>query len=253
MPVYFLIAMPFYFIGELNILSVAGYILLIILIKRSSGSHADKGFLLIYLITSSFAYWEIAVRSNVLTYTVLTLLVLVFAEKKLRLGGGGFIIPAILSGLMLSTRSVYIMPYIIYFFPILFQRKIRPGSFFVFSGIAILSFLLSFVPFIVFFPDEFCQMNPFIIQSTFLVPLSYTVIFISITIVLSFFVKNSHAKFFYSGLSLFIGVLIYSLYHISRVGLEWAFMQSKIDISYFIFCIPFLMLYLIGEQDTEKI
>ena len=122
---------------------------------------------------------------------------------------------------------------------------------FLFLSIAFVSFVFSFVPLVVFFRSDFLTMNPFIIQSSFLIPKIYTVLFILIAILLTFLVKSKADKFFFSGISLFISIFIYSIYHLIHFGYEVSYINSKIDISYFIFCIPFLIMYLF-EIDRSK-
>lgn len=103
-----------------------------------------------------------------------------------------------------------------------------------------------------FFYSDFFTMNPFIIQSSFLVPKFYTLIFIVISILFAFLVKNKTDKFFYSGLSLFIAILIYAIYYVFNYGYEVSYINNKIDISYFIFSIPFLIKYLMEHNNKDE-
>lgn len=251
MPVYFLIALPFHLIGELNILSALGFIFILIMIYRRQQNSGTETFLMFYVITAGFMYWEIAVRSNIFSYTLLALIVLRAFIKDMEVDKPGTYILAILTGLMLSTRSIYILVYVIFFLPLVIRKGVQFKRVFILIFIAFLAFLSSFLPFIISFPDEFIKMNPFVIQSSFLIPEIYTLIFIVLAVVLAFFVKSNSDRIFYSGMSLFISILIYSIYHIARLGFDKAFIESKIDISYFIFCIPFLMLYLLSNIEDE--
>ena len=52
---------------------------------------------------------------------------------------------------------------------------------------------------------------------------------------------DSNDKFFYSGIVLFGSILIYGLYHVVISGFATAYYLSDVDISYFIFAVPFLM------------
>ncbi len=252
MPVYFLIAAPFHALGELSILSSIGYIIIsILLIKRIAVTKAIK-FLLFYLFTSFYLIWEITTRSNIFTYSVLALLVLnafIYLDKKDKIK---FYVLAVLTGFMLSTRSVYVLPYIVFFLSSLIHKEVALKRMFLFIFIAFLSFLSTFLPLVWVFYDDFFTMNPFIIQSSFLVPKFYIIFFVLIAVLLSLLVKNKNDKFFYSGISLFIAILIYSFYHIANHGLEVALIDSKIDISYFILCIPFLVKYLIGGVNSVE-
>lgn len=251
MPVYFLVALPFYLLGELSILSCLGYCI-IIEISRRKATNQHAIFLILFLLTSLFLVWEITTRSNLFTFTSIVLLTLYTFTNLKQTKSFKFYGLAILTGLLLSTRSIYILPYIIFFLPSLINNEISFKKLSLFLVIAVLAFASTFAPFIVFFRRDFFTMNPFIIQSSTLVPFSYTVGYILMAIVLSFGVKNKLDKLFYSGLSLFIAILIYAAYHVIHYGYEVSFIESQVDISYFIFCIPFLMLYLLEKNDNPN-
>lgn len=250
MPIYFLIASPFQLIGELSILSCLGYCIFIVLLIKRNKTTKHLNFLLFYFTSSIFLIWEITTRSNLFTFSVLILLVLnqfAILHNKTTVK---FYVLALLTGLLLSTRSVYILPYIVFFLSSLYNREITFKNLLLFVAIAFIAFISTFIPFIYFFKSDFITMNPFIIQSSFLVPKFYTLIFILTAVLLTFLVKNKTDKLFYSGLSLFIAIIIYSFYHLINYGFEVSFINSKIDISYFIFCIPFLIMYLL-EYDKQ--
>lgn len=248
MPIYFLIAAPFNFIGELSVLSSLGYFLITLSFIRKVKQLTNAEFLLFYLFTSLFLVWEITTRSNIFTYTFLTLLILCEFLKLDTQINRKFIGVAILTGLLLSTRSVYIIPYIIFFLSTLVNREIALKQLMVFIAIAAAAFVSSFIPILWGHKEEFFIMNPFIIQSSFLIPKLYTVFFIFISVMLSFFAKSIIDKFFYSGLSLFIAIMIYSIYHISNFGFQESLIESRVDISYFIFCVPFQIKYLMENR-----
>ena len=254
MPMYFLISFPFYLVGELSILSCLGYCIFTFYLINKSNSENTK-VLLFYLFTSLYLIWEITTRSNLFTFTVLVMFVLsdfmnVNSKSNVRFYG-----IAILTGLMLSTRSIYILPYIIFFFSSLLNKEIKLSKLIYFLIVVLIAFIFTFVPLLCFFYRDFFIMNPFIVQSSFLIPQFYILIFVLIALFLSFFVKNNSDKYFYSGICLFISILIYAIYHLINSGYEVSFINSKIDISYFIFCIPFLMRYLIciGKVDKDEL
>ena len=252
MPIYFFIALPFYLVGELSILSCLGYCILTASLLIKNVVSKNIKFLLFFMFTSLYLIWEITTRSNLFTFTILVLLVLNEFTNLNNKNTFKFYGLALLTGLMLSTRSVYILPYIIFFLSSLINNEITFKKLFFFLSIALISFIATFIPFIYFFYNDFFTMNPFIIQSSFLVPKTYILIFILISILLAFLVKNKTDKFFYSGLSLFIAILIYAMYHIFNYGYEASYMNNKIDISYFIFCIPFLIKHLMEHNKKEE-
>lgn len=250
MPIYFLIAAPFYWLGELSLLGALGYLIFSFFIFKNL-SNKNTPFLLLYLLSSLFMLWEIVTRSNVFTFSVFALLALhLFATLKDKKSATFYLI-AILTGVMLSTRSVFILTYIIFFVSNFIKKEWAFKRLFVFVLIAMLSFFATFLPFVLFYENDFFTMNPFIIQSSFLIPKIYTILFMMMALLFSFIVKNTLDKYFYSGLTLFLAILIYSIYHIVLEGVEVAYMNSKIDLSYFIFCIPFLMKCLIEIRHSK--
>ena len=251
MPVYFLISFPFYYFGILVLLSCIGYCIFFILFIKDNTKNKKLVFLLFYFFTSVFLLWEITTRSNIFTFTTINLFALNgFIELKNK-SSIRFYTVALLAGLLLSTRSVYVLAYIIFFLSSLNNGEITLRKMFVFGLIALIGFISTFIPFIYFYKNDFFNMNPFIVQSSFLVPKSYTIIFILISIFLSFMVRNRIENFFYSGISLFVSILIYSIYHIYNYGYYVSYINSKIDISYFIFSVPFFIIYL-KKIDSDR-
>jgi len=253
MPFYFVIALPFYIINNLSLLSFLGYAIIILLIIRKLRSNHKLIFSSVFLITSTFMYWEIAARSNIFTYSILIVLVLLGFEKlqKDHLSFKFFNL-AFLTGLLLATRSVFILAYVIFFLSSLFNNNINFKKLLIYTGVAFIGFIIAFLPILFFFKEEFIELNPFIIQSTFLVPKYYVLVFLLISILFSFFVNNSSDKFFYSGLSLFLAITIYSSYHLINSGYQLAFVKSIIDISYFLFCIPFFMIFILQNSKLNN-
>jgi len=252
MPIYFLIAAPFQFLGELSVLSCLGYCTILAFFIRKKVSTTELKFLIVHLFTAMYLIWEITTRSNIFTFTMLVLIVLHNVLDLKNKTKTGFYILAVLVGLLLSTRSVYILPYIVFFLSALINREITFKKLFLFLMVSVIAFISTFLPLIYFYGDDFFNMNPFIIQSSFLVPTFYTFIFILISIGCTFLAKTKLDNYFYSGLSLFTAILIYFFYHLINFGYETAFINSKIDISYFIFCIPFLIIYLVEQKPEVK-
>jgi uncharacterized membrane protein len=106
---------------------------------------------------------------------------------------------------------------------------------------AILSLILSYIPFVYNHFDEFWESNPFLFQSIWFVPFYYTILFAAIALAFSFFCKKKTDAYFYSGLALFLSISIYFIYNVCVGGFYHAYFESVIDVSYFIFCVPFAL------------
>ncbi len=190
MPVYFLIALPFYLAGILSVLSASGYLILLYLWFKQKEKKATFA-LLFLLATSVYMYWEITTRSNIFTNSILILLILRgFAGINSKTKPWKFILTALLTGFLLSTRSVFVLVYLVFFLSALRNREIEFKRISLFLTIAVLAFAGSFLPFILLFKDDFFTINPFIIQSSFLVPQVYTLAFMIIALFLAFLVNT---------------------------------------------------------------
>lgn len=250
MPVYFALALPFYAIGELSLLSILGYIIFIFILLKNNKLSSKSETLILLLFTSLFVYWEIVTRSNIFSFSVFIFLVLrLFLSLEKNKYTKKFFLSAVLTGLLLSTRSVFILAYIIIFLSSFIRGEIKLKSLFIYTTVSFLAFLFTFLPFLVFYKNEFFLMNPFIIQSSIVIPQAYVFVFVFISIVLSFIVKNNLDKYFYIGISLFISIAIYFVYHTIGHDLGKVFLENGlVDISYFIFCVPFLYYFILKSR-----
>ena len=243
MPVYYLLAYPFNAFGTLELLSVIGPIAgCWWLATRVSHARYVNSFLLL-LGSSAWVYWEVLVRSNLLTYSVLVVLALAYWVRLVKNYDGGrasIIGAAVVTGLLLSTRSVYALAYIPVFGSFLFvagRRGVAVSS----AVVAIATFVLTFLPFYLIWPDALFVMNPFIIQSGFLLPTAYVAVFLGLALTSLLLPRIRAQPIFSGGILLFAVILAYALYHVFERGLTTAYFDSVVDISYFIFCAPFLV------------
>lgn len=245
MPFYFLLALPFYWIGELGYFSLTGILFFYILLKYLKFSNLSIFFVLLFLTFSTFYAWEIVSRSNVLINSTLILFSIVFFERFQKYDIKKIILSSLIIGCLLSTRNIFAIAYIVYFMYLLLSKKIVFLQLLSITSLSIVIFALTFLPFVIGHFDSFFEMNPFLVQSTFLVPFGYTILFLVIAFLSSFFVKTIEDVIFCIGLNLFTSIAIYSIYLIIERGFYEAYFESVIDISYFIFCIPFFLVSLL--------
>lgn len=247
MPFYFILALPFYLTGELGYFSLMGLITFILIIQYSKLGEKKILSATILLVTSAFYIWETISRSNIFLNSNLVLFAILFFGNTLYLPKNiHILINGVIIGLLLSTRNVLIIPFVV-----LFLYAIKSKSYSLFhmikvSVIILFTFALTFAPFVVNHLYEFKQMNPFIIQSSFLMPtwLSLSCVFISVSSI--FFTKSIRDVVFFSGLYLFITIIVYLIFQIFTVGFDFAIYQSKADISYLILCLPFFIFYILS-------
>ncbi|MDX2444290.1 MAG: hypothetical protein QNK30_10880 [Bacteroidales bacterium] len=241
MPIYFVLALPFYWINEIGYFSLIGVVILVVYLLYIKKQKQDIFFILIFLISTPFMFWEVTARSSVFTNSVLILIYLVSMQKIDSSNRKNIIISGLIGGLLLSTRNVFVPVFLLFIINNLLRKKINLRMALLWGVSVLFSFLLSFSPFLIFYFDDFLKMNPFIIQSSFLIPPGYIPVFILASVGIAYISKNDRSVIFFIGVLLFCIILIYFLFHISQIGIEKAYFGSVVDISYFIFSTPFLI------------
>ena len=155
--------------------------------------------------------------------------------------------------MLLSTRNVFALCYIIFFLHTIRTGQLSLKSAIKIGAISVLIFISTFLPFVMGFRDDFLQMNPFIIQSSFLMPFGWVVTAILCSCFMFLFCKQNADVFFYSGVILFITIMLHFAYHALSTSVYISLIQeSSIDVSYFILCIPFFLYYLLYEQPDRQ-
>ena len=251
MPFYFILALPFYLLGELGYFSFLGVIVFYLTMCFSEIGFKNRATVLLLILSSSFYIWEIITRSNIFLNSSLILfsLVLFFKikgydslKKQLLFG--------LLFGLLLSTRNVFIVSYIITFIYLLNKKIISFNVILRIAVFTLLSFSMTFVPFLYNYISKFMEINPFIIQSSALIPFGYSVGIILLSFLIGFLCKKETDVYFYSGIILFLAIIIHVVHAISIFNVYIAYIESAADISYFILCVPFFLYYLVSTNDT---
>lgn len=250
MPFYYLIALPFYLLGELGYFSLLGIIIFLTLQYRIKTDANYKFLMHFFVLTSAFYLWEVVVRSNIFTTSILVVWFL-FSFIKQEKTENKIYLYAILAGLLLSTRAVFSIPYIIFFIYFLRKKEMTFYQMSKFVFVAFITFLMTFLPLLITYYDDFFEMNPFIIQSTFLVPFYITMSFILLAFIFSFLTKTKDDLFFWSGLALFITVSVFITYNLIEFGIDEFLIGARADISYYIFCIPFFIVYLLNTYSIK--
>ncbi len=251
MPFYYILALPFYFLKELGYFSILGIIVFYLIMKYNKTLINIQTNSILLILSSVFCLWEVACRSNIFLNASIILFVMVFYFNQKKLNYSKLFLIAIFIGLSLSTRNVLIIPFIITFTFALKSKKINLQQLFFMGTIAFIVFGLTFLPFVINHFEDFKIANPFITQSSVLMPFDLTLIFILLAFVFGFVCKNSNDAFFYSGLLLFLTIVGYFVYHFYHVGFYKTFFDSFSDISYFILCTPFFIFYLTFETNSS--
>lgn len=252
LPVLFFLALPFYLVGNPGLLEVAGVLFLgiaVLRMNRDDTRRASAQLLTLLLLPST--YYELVTRSELFFNVSLVILVLMLADEAVMPGKTDlkFFGIAVAMGLALSTRTVVGLAYASF---VVF--KFRSGNFkngLRFSFVVMLTFCLTFVPFIIWNFHEFVLDGPFAVQFGYV---SFPVMMVSLGMaaIVGFVSEGIEEVFYLSGLLVFGLVLWAFIQRSVLIGLADAFFGSRFDVGYFILCVPYLVLS-IGDRLTPVV
>ncbi|RPH36881.1 hypothetical protein EHM92_03785, partial [bacterium] len=181
-PVLFALAFPTFVLGNVGFLEVLGIALFgVALWKWVEGGKRGNWLPLVLLLLLPSFYYEVIVRSELFFNMTLVLALILLADQYLARKDMSwtFVGIAILFGLVLSTRSVIGLIYVAY---VIWRFRQRPLQGVYFSGIVLLAFLFTLVPFIAWNPGLFFSNGPFSIQFGYL-PLWIVLLFLGVAVI----------------------------------------------------------------------
>lgn len=247
MPAYFILCLPYYLTHSYAFIAITGIIIFYFYNKKRTSIKNTETILLL-LITSPAILWEICCRSTIFFNSCLFFIWL-YSLKYLEPDNKKIIISAIIGGILLSTRNVFVIPILFILLPLLSNIGFKRLCIW---GITLcITYISTIIPMLYWGVDNFLSMNPFIIQSSFLLPFNITLTMLILSIIPCIYTRNNFDNsIFGGGLYIFTIILIYSIYIITTYGYEY-FITTGCDISYFIFSFPFLLTYIPSLNDKR--
>lgn len=253
-PVWQIVHIPFYFLGEMGIGHLITLILVCYILYQYRNLFDLTLFLFLILLSPCY-WWEITVRSDLMNNMFICLLFITifhfsFRETKYMLPLG------IVIGLLLCTRLFTGIPLAVYFIPYFFEKgttdrlKLITGCLF--------GFVCPFIPFMIWNFDRlfFFDYSPLMLQTKqgSIYTLIIGLIFIGI---FSFCWKNYKEYLLYISVILFSFILLNFIRFIYHDGFMTTLTNDLFDISYFNITIPFVVLGLClsktDKNENEKI
>jgi len=239
-PFLFFLASPFYLLGDIGYLEVFGLFLFLMLIFKYSKTRKEVAVKVLILFLLPTTIYELAVRSELLTNTVLVLSLFFLAEQRLKEDKKNisFIVLALLFGVFLSTRLIAFL-WLAMFLLFFFRNNLKNGV--VFFTISLSVFLLSLLPFYLWNAEILFSNGPFAVQTIYL-PKWIFFIFPVLVLYVGWMIADFQELLFASGILTFLLVSISFIMTIGDVGMYEAFFKSRFDISYYILSVPFFIL-----------
>lgn len=243
LPTLLFIGIPFYLMGDVGYLQTFSSAIFFLLIGYALKNYKQK-FFATFLFTASISFmWEVWVKSDIMSNFILLLLYINITPLKYDKGDKPkIIVTAILSTQLLLTRLVAIIPLNILLLKKFLYLKLREKIVFILISILIIAINFWIVFKNVSSINEFKIHNPFLLQNSQL-PLYLSVVCVALSIYFSFHTKSLATVLIFSSVSLFVPSLLAMITQILRYGFYNAYFNSRIDVSYFDMCMPFLIFY----------
>jgi hypothetical protein len=148
---------------------------------------------------------------------------------------------AVAWGLALSTRAIFVIPFIYVAWRLVDGRGFKAMT--GFGLLVVATFAATFLPFYLWNPVLFWSDNPYRIQSSF-VSREILIAVLVASVALGYLKRRSEATFMYSGMTIFITVILCWALKSMSVGWSGALWWHGFDITYFFLGLPFLILAL---------
>jgi len=245
-PFYFVIAMPFYFVGSIGLLVLAGYWLFIGCLERWIPRDNDKTCIVLLLSVSPAYIWEMLSRSTIFVNVAILCAFMLATTRFIKKRGGQSCSAGILfclgiaGGCVLSTRGTIAFPLLCYYSYIFLKDKNYKQYCITLLGTGI-GFAFTILPFIIWNYTLFIQYNPFVLQS-YSMPILFLIVFFIAAIISGRYCRSLYEVFSVQGILMFFLVAVPFINKIICLGLTKAYYQSSFDISYFLFVLPFALL-----------
>ena len=242
-PMLFIMALPAYLLGNTGLLEVAGIALFGAALWKMNKEGTAGGWvpIALLLLLPSF-YYEVIVRSELFFNMTLVLALILFSDEYTARRDSIRKFPgiAILFGLALSTRAIVGLVYVVY---VLWRFRREPLRGAAFAAVAVGTFFLTLLPFVLWNPGLFLSNGPFTIQFGYL-PFWIILGVLGAAAVAGLLVRERREVLFSIGVLLFVVVFIAFCLKVLESDVSATLSIDRFDISYFVFCTPFLLVSL---------
>jgi len=239
-PFLFLLATPFYLLADLGFMQIFALLLYALLLHRKHDScNTIPLRTLLLLISAPVFLYEVVTRSDLFSNMVFVLFYLSMCETRLRNARTKWLVLAgIAGGLLLATRGIVLLVYVLYF-GYMFKDCLSRGSVFLVG--VVVGFCAIVLPFALWNWQYFMDYGPLAIQTSYL-PIWLSLIAVVSCLYFAAQVKSITGTYRAAGFMLF--VVVFLAFAISLMDKGWtaSIHDDGFDISYFCFALPFLLL-----------
>ena len=248
-PFYFLLALPFYLIGEIGYFTLAGFLGFLYFVRKYFSQVKIQILIISILIFSPLYWWELIARSTIFVNMVIILLFIDWFENRRKNKLSDLVLAGFIGGLLSSTRGIVICIFIAYFSYYYLKRRAWSPIIIITASLCA-GFIVSLIPLLIWDLNLFLKYNPITLQANFL-PSWGIVLFTFLAVLIGLRSKNISDFYRFTGIYLFAIVMSSFIFIIFKVGFREAYLQNGFDISYFIFAIPFNLISIYKENQSK--
>jgi len=237
-PGLFVLALPFYALGDVGYLQFAALFALaaLLVMRRRDGGRATRALILLAAMPV-FAY-QVLCRSDLFGNMVATAWLMHLGSRPGAARGARLWGWALAWGLMLSTRGIVVIPMIFAAPALLKGRNVVTAA--AFFGVAVGVMLATLVPFYLWDPRLFWEHNPYNVQAAYTSRGVLALVLLT-SAALAYRYRETSLSFLHAGFLLFATIFVCGMLKAIHAGWESAFWNHGFDITYFSLCIPFLL------------
>jgi hypothetical protein len=250
LPVMNLMAIPFYLMGDVGYIQVFVFALTAVVVFFTPAAKSGKVLFMLAFLSSPAFWYEVAVRSELVSNMLFMCLGLLFVEKITHGRPLDYPIKAgCVCGALFCTRGIFIIPFTVFFFARLVSavKEIKIKKPFIFAVCVFVTFALFLLPFVLWDIGLFMQNNPFLMQTN-KSPVIAQIAALTIAALLSFNVKSTGHSFLRTAICLFALMAATMTIKSFTAGWNVAIFSHRFDITYYATVIPFVVLGLFYDE-----
>jgi hypothetical protein len=251
LPVMNFIAIPFYFMGDVGYLQIFTFALTAVAVFLTPLPKNGKMlFMLAFLLSPAFWY-EVAVRSDLVSNILIMCLCLLFIEKITNGKPLDHPVKAgCICGALFCTRGIFAIPFAVFFFArtVSSIKETGFGKTLIFAVCVFMAFAFFLSPFVLWDINLFTQNNPFLMQTN-KSPLIVVIVALAIAALLSLNARSAGCSLLRTALCLFVLMAATMIIKAFTVGWNTAIFSHKFDITYYSTIIPFIVLGMFYDED----
>ena len=249
-PVWQLLHLPFYLAGNVGLSFIACLLLFMDAMRRLSGWQTSVIALALLFLSPAYIY-EVCVRSDLASNFLLSAAIIMYLHQYHVTFSRNWLLLAILSGLMMSTRLSAVIPMAIYYCMDFCRGNIKQQA--GFMAITACTFVLTFLPFALWDGNMllFHEYNPFILQ-TRQGNLTDLPLLLAAGLGASVWWKGCWHRYLLSAAGCLLILVGVTFIHNMCTDGSWnQLFGSQYDITYFNMALPFVVALLAtGEEDV---